>query len=292
VTLDLGQIVDRVAARLGLPASLSSKLPPNIATLTLFKSNQLSAVQNIGNFVRHLALWLTILVPLLYALAIFLARGHRRRTLMTVGFAIVFAGLVGVGIRHIVESQVASSLTASEALREPIRAALVIGTSLLGEIAGAFILVGAVIAVAAWFAGPTRIFTDIRWAIAPFLRERPLPTFAIVTGLMVLVFLWDPIPATGHLGGIIVFLALALFGTEMLRQQTAREFPDAVSGEATAAVRARWRSYREHRHPAGIAGGAQGATVADQLEKLAAMHEKGTITSEEYAAAKRTLLGI
>ena len=53
---------------------------------------------------------------------------------------------------------------------------------------------------------------------------------------MVLIFIWDPIPGTP--GGIIAFLALALFGIEMLRRQTEVEFPDARRGDATAALRA------------------------------------------------------
>ena len=48
VTLDLGSILDNVAARFGLPSGLSSKLPPNVATLTMFKSDQLSFVQKVG----------------------------------------------------------------------------------------------------------------------------------------------------------------------------------------------------------------------------------------------------
>jgi hypothetical protein len=293
VTLDLGAIVDQIANRLGLPPNLSSNLPPNIATLTLFRSDQLKLVQDVGRVVRHLALWLTILVPLLYALAIFLARHHRRRTLMTVGFSVMFAGLVGVGIRRFLEGYVANSLTPSQALRDPIKTALAVGTQLLGQINGAFLLVGAVIVVAAWFAGPTRLFAEIRRGMAPFMRDKPWWTFGIAAGVMVLVFIWNPIPATGTLGGIIAFLVLALIGTEALRRQTVAEFPDAQSGEAMAALRARWHAWRQHRHhEPTIAGGAQGATVADQLEKLAAMHERSTITDEEYAAAKRTLLGI
>ena len=46
---------------------------------------------------------------------------------------------------------------------------------------------------------------------------------------MVLIFIWNPIPATGKPAGIIVFLALALLGTYVLRRQTAEEFPEARS---------------------------------------------------------------
>ena len=42
---------------------------------------------------------------------------------------------------------------------------------------------------------------------------------------MALIFIWDPIPATGKPAGIIIFLALALLGTYLLRRQTAEEFP-------------------------------------------------------------------
>src|SRR5581483_9928313 len=91
VSLNLGAILEDVAARLGLPANLSSHLPPNVANLTVFRASQLKYVQNGGNAVKSLALWLNILVPLLYVLAVFLAKGFRRRTLMAVGLSGVLA---------------------------------------------------------------------------------------------------------------------------------------------------------------------------------------------------------
>ena len=93
VSLDLASILDNIAARLGLPSDIASKLPPSVATLVIFKSNQLKYVQNGGKAIKGLALWLLIIVPLLYALALLLATGHRRRTLMTIGFAGILAGV-------------------------------------------------------------------------------------------------------------------------------------------------------------------------------------------------------
>ncbi|HTX31098.1 MAG TPA: hypothetical protein VMD09_06920 [Solirubrobacteraceae bacterium] len=227
VTLNLGSILDTVAARLGLPAGLSSKLPANIATLTVLKSRQLKLVQDVGNAIQSLALWLTIIVPVLYVLAVVLARGHRRRALMTIGFAAIGAGVVVILLRSILETQTANSLTDDASLRPTIHAVVNINTQILGQIAGAVIAFAVVLVAAAWFAGPHPWAFRARQFIAPFLKTHPIETFAIVLGVMVLIFAWDPIHATGTPAGIITFTVLALVGAEALRRETAREFPNA-----------------------------------------------------------------
>jgi hypothetical protein len=291
VTLKLGAIVDNIANRLGLPSNLSSKLPPSAANLKIIKSNQLKFVQNVGNAIKGLALWLNILVPLLWLLAIFLARAHRRRTLMSVGFSILGVGVLVLLGRRILETQITNGVTTDASLRPAINAAVAIGTGMLKEIAGAFVIVGAVVVVAAWFAGPAKIATAGRRAVAPFLREQEAWTFGIVAGVMVLIFIWQPIPATGTPIGILVFLALALFGTEMLRRQTAKEFPDARPGDATAAIRARMAAFRERRHSRAAPQPPAATSLPEQLERLAGLRDNGSLTPEEYEAAKARLLG-
>ncbi len=292
VTLDLASIVDQVSSRLGLPSGISSKLPPSIANLTVLKSDQLKLVQNGGKALKGLALALTIIVPLLYALAILLARGHRRRTLMTVGFAGVFAGVMVLLGRSIIESQVTSSLVSDDSIRPAVHDAVMIGTGMLGTVAGAVVLVGLVLAFAAWFAGPSRPMTAARRAITPFLRDHPDWAFSLTVAVMALIFLWQPIPATGTPAGIIVFLALALFGTWILRKQVMDEFPDARAGATMAALRGRVRELRERRHHSHTSGNGNGSEgVSEQLERLAALRDRGSITDEEYQSAKAMLLG-
>ena len=296
VTLNLGSILDDVAARFGLPSGLSSKLPPNVATLTIFKSDQLSFVQKVGKAVKGLALLLSILVPLLYILAIFLARHHRRRTLMSVGFAIAIAGIVGVAGRSILKNAIVDSLVNNQAQRPAVRATVGIGTAILGEIAAAFILFGLVVVVAAWFAGPARPATAGRRSIAPFLRERPGATYGVVAVILLLIFIWQPIPATGTLIGILVFIALALLGTELLRRQTASpSFP-------TRTRATRWRIYAAASMrcargdttaiPASGEPGQPDASLPEQLERLATLRDNGAITPEEYDTAKSHLLKV
>ena len=93
VSLNLHQIVADLAQRLGLPASIADKLPPSVANLKVVTSSQLGLVRNLAKTLHALALWLTILTFVLYALAMFLARGYRRSTLIWVGSSLVFAGV-------------------------------------------------------------------------------------------------------------------------------------------------------------------------------------------------------
>src|SRR6202007_673054 len=124
--------------------------------------------------IKGLALWLTILVPLLYALAIGLApAGRRRRTLMNIGAAAGLGGLLVILGRSLLQSQIASALTNDASLRPTISATILIATSMLGEIAGACILVGLVLFFAGWFAGPARLARAPRPVGAP--GDRPVP---------------------------------------------------------------------------------------------------------------------
>ncbi len=228
VTLDLSSIVTNITNRLGLP-DIGSKLPPSIGKLTVLHSDDIALVQNGGKALRHLALLLTIIVPLMYVLALFLAKGRRRRTLMTIGIAVVAAGVVVFAGRSLIESQTVNSLVKNDANVDAAKAVMSIATQMLAEIAGAFVIVGIPLILAAWFAGPARLATRGRRLLAPFLAREPGWAFGAVTAIMLLIFIWRPIPATGKPAGIIIFLALALIGTEVLRRQTASEFPDAAA---------------------------------------------------------------
>jgi len=142
-----------------------------------------------------------------------------------VGIAIVTAGIVVFLGRKVMINQVTDSLVSTESVKPAAHAVLSIATSMLSQIAGAFVVVGIPLIAAAWFAGPARLAVDARRRIAPFLRNEPGWTYGIVAAGMAAIFIWDPIPATGKVGGIIVFAALAFLGTYLLRRQTAAEFP-------------------------------------------------------------------
>jgi hypothetical protein len=289
VTLDLHELLQNVSSRLGTPGTLVSALPASAGQLTLFKSDKLSLVEDVGNGIRKLALLFSILVPVLWVLAMVLAPGRRRRTLLSIGFSMVIAGLIGVAGRHILQTAITNSIANNDASRDAVRATIAIGTQILAEIAIAFIFVGVIVSIAAWFAGPARFATAGRRAIAPFLRERPGWTYAIVGLALLVFFIWQPIHSAGTPVGIVVYTVLAFLGTEVLRRQTAEEFPDAQPGDATAGIRARLDARRERRQARG-APSATEQSLPEQLQQLAALRDRGEISPSEYDAAKANLL--
>ncbi|MFZ0090527.1 MAG: hypothetical protein WAL63_13520 [Solirubrobacteraceae bacterium] len=266
VTLNLGTILTDVASRLGISANLAAKLPPSAANIVVLRSNQLRAIQDGGKALAGLATVLYILVPLLYILAIALATGRRRRTLIWVGVSGIVAGLVVILARRIAVAAVPNSLVKDASVRPAVRAVTSIASTMLPEIAGAVILIGVLLILAGLFAGPARLAVRGRRVIAPFLRDYPVAVFAIVAAVLLLIFIWQPIPSTGTWVGMLVYTVLAFLGTELLRRQTAQEFPARMP----------------------IAGGA-GPDLERQLEQLEELRTAGTLTSDDVTAARARL---
>ena len=80
-------------------------------------------------------------------------------------------------------------------------------------------------------AGPGRHAVAVRRALAPYLRDHPAAVYFVVA---VLFLLWLTImPGINNLGQVLVIVllaALAVVGVEVLRRQTAQEFPAQPNG--------------------------------------------------------------
>ena len=227
VVLDLRPMLGEVAQKVGAPSSLVEKIPPEVAQLRIVTSKQLNTMQKAVNLLRSLALILPLLVFALFALAVYLARGRRHQTLIAVGVAFIGAGLVVVVARGIIGTKVVDSLANTEAVRPAAQAAWSIGTSVLADIAWSVVLIGIPLILAGLLAGSTHTAIHLRRLMAPYLRDRPDITFGTVAFFLLLLFWWGPIVATKTFTGVLIIIVLAIFGTEMLRRLTAKEFPDA-----------------------------------------------------------------
>ena len=295
VSLNLRQIVADLADRLGLPSGIAEKLPASVANLKVVTSSQLGLVRNLAKALHALAVLLVILVVALYALAVFLAHGHRRRTLMWVGWGFVFAGLLVLLGRRIGQGQIVSAITTDAAIEPAANDAYSVATSLLVQTASASIIIGIPVILSAWFAGPARWAVAGRRFLAPHFRERPALAYWITAALLALVFIWGPIPATRNPLEMLVFTILAFVGAHVLRNQIAEEFPDAesISWRASMSEVAHSLGQKVSRARAATAPAAATAgdtSVAAELERLVALRDSGALTNEEFAAAKRDLL--
>jgi hypothetical protein len=225
VTLDLRSIVEQVAVQIGIDPAVANKIPASAGSLVILRSNQIDAAQKIAKLIRRLAIVLTVLVFGLYALAVYLARGRRRETLRSVGIGFIGAGAVALIVHGLAGTAVVDALAKNESVRPAADATWSIGTSLLVQAAGSAITFGALVVIAAVFAGPTRYAVRLRRWAAPYLRDRPGATYIAVGALYLALIAWAPIAAFRKPIGILVFALLMVLGTEVLRRQTKREFP-------------------------------------------------------------------
>ena len=284
VTLDLKALLSESGGQLS--SKLASKIPPDAGQLTILKSDQLSAAQDISKLVRKLPIVLTLLAALLYGLAIYLAGPRRREALRSVGFGFIVAGVLSLLLRGVAGNTVVDALAGNEAVKPAVEAVWSIGTGLLVTVAVSAITFGILVVIAAWLAGPTRIATNLRREAAPYLRERRGTTYAVVGFIFLVLILWAPVVAFHKPIGLLLLAVLMVLGTEALRRQTAVEFPNATFGGFGDRIRASVPTRQAAEPPAPAA-----ETNVEQIERLSALKEKGALSEEEFEKAKAEVLG-
>lgn len=324
VTLNLGSLVTNLADQVGIGTKLAEKLPPDAGQVTILRSNQLRTAQNIAVAVKGLALLLSLLTFVAFALAIYLSRGARWVTVLFCGVGLVAAGFAVIVARQVTGGILVGELVTKTSVKPAAEATWSIGTSLMTSIATSVIVVGVLFGIAGWLASPAAAARAVRRAAAPILRDR---VAYVYTGLAIVIGLYLLSAQTQSLRSFLTTLvvsALAAFGIHELRKQTGEEFPDAQLSEAFGRTRDRVvgavksanlgeRAAKlrlpEVRMPgtgkptgegaeATAPGAGKPAAPTDdadarleRLERLGTLHEKGILTDEELAAEKAHILG-
>jgi hypothetical protein len=308
VTLNLGSLVTNLADQVGIGANLAEKLPPDAGQVTILRSDQLKTAQNIAVGIKGLALVLSLLTLLAFGVAIYLSREGRWVTVLFCGVGLVAAGFAVIVAREVVGGIVVNQLVVDESVKPAVEATWSIATSLMTSIATTVIVIGVLFGVAGWLASPTGSAQSSRRALAPVLREHAAYVYAALAIVVCIYFLSAP---TQNLRSFLTTLAiagLAAFGIRELRKQTAEEFPEAQFGDSFGRTRERVVSAVKSanlgeraaklRLPEMRNASAPGATPPagdadarlNQLERLGALHEKGVLSDEEFAAEKARLL--
>jgi hypothetical protein len=205
---------------------LGRQVVQNPGQLVVMKSSQLDAVQTVVGALRNLGFVLPLLVLLLYVGALYLAKGWRRRALIAVGGGIVAATLLVLLARRLIGSAVVDSLASSETVKPAISSVWDIVSGTLRERALFVLVIGLAFVGAGLLAGPGRRAVAVRRFLAPYLRDQPVVVYSVAA---VLFLLWLAfMPGINNLAQVLVIVALAVLavvGIELLRRQTAQEFP-------------------------------------------------------------------
>lgn len=250
VTLDLGDIVAQVGSEAGI--DVAGKIPPDAGQIEVLPPDELSTARKAVNLVEGLAVVLTLLAIALFALAIYLARGRRRETLRTVGFAFIAVGVAVALARSLAGGIVVDALASTASIEPAVSNTWTIGTSMLGDGAGAMIFYGIVILLGAWLAGPGGIARSAREELAPLLNHRGTGYAALLV-LLLALFWWAPTEGFRRAPIAVIIVVLFVIGFEFLRRQTLREHPDADWDRGAERWRERSRSLLNRRGRGGPA---------------------------------------
>jgi hypothetical protein len=224
VVLDLRPILKQLGQRTGLGGRLEGKLPPDVGQITIMTGNQLGTARKAVKVVRALSYFLFFLMLALYAVAIWIARGRRRKLLLGAGVSILAVGLIVLVVRRFAGEYLVNALNTNTDDKAAVSAAWAIGTQLLRNVGFNAVIYGVGIIFAAWIAGPSRAATWCRRSLAPTMRDFPVLVYCAVAGLLLILLLAGPTDAQ-RVFPLLILFAFAFAGTEVLRRQTLREFP-------------------------------------------------------------------
>ncbi len=247
VTIDLTPFVEIAKQNLSARGfTLIDRLPPIHPTMTLFTSSELSKAQGLYRLINNLKIVLPILSLLLIAAGVFVARGHRRALIGAgLGFAVSML-VLGVGLligRSIYLNSVPSSLLPSDAAA----AAWDTLVRFIKEGLRAMLVVGLVVATAAFFTGPSAAAVKTRGALVSGVRwlrdsgerkgvstgpvgewtyshRKGLRVSAVALVALIFVFWGQPTAALGIVLGVVLLLLLGLI--ELIGRPPAAPAPE------------------------------------------------------------------
>ena len=281
VVLDLQPLMIQLGERVAIIGQAAQRFGPDAGRIEIMQADQLETAQDITQWLKFLGTWLWIVPLVLWAIALWLARGRRRGILRMIAIGSILAGLLVLVVRRLAGSYVVDDLVKSDAVRPAVQDAWNILTDQLRD--GGLTLVGlGVIALAAvWIAGPTRSGVATRRFLAPYLARWEIAYGAAATLFLLLVW-WSPTVQTTRARLMLVGALVLALGVEVLRRQTAQEYPDPAPPDLGGSMRRGFERMRGR--------GAEDKRLAG-LERLSRLHQQGELSDAEYAAEKAKLVG-
>ena len=241
VTLDLRPLIHRLADRLGISDRVKANASPNAGVILVLRSDQLEGVQKAVRVIKVISIFIVIAVLLLYGLALWLAGRSRRKVLGGIGGCLFAVGLLLLVLQRLLGDAIIDSVVKVEQNRPAGQELWQIATEMLRDIAVALIVFGLLAIVGSVLAGPSRVGVTVRGWLAPAFQRSVVVVYAVVAAIFLILIAWAPLGSDRGVVGTLVLAALVLWGIELLRRQTLREYP-AASAPAPAPPPATRRS--------------------------------------------------
>lgn len=290
VTLDLGDIVLEAADRIGVRDTVAERIDPDTGRVEILRSDDLDTAQDAFRLLNASAWMLPVLTLAVFGLAIWLSGGRRRLTLRAIGVAVFLSGVIGLLAVNASGWYVVGELTTDRQSHTAGENAWDTVTELLRGSFRLQIVIGLLVLLAAWIAGPSARAVGVRRTLAPFLRQRRYAYGAIAV-VVVALLLTGRVRDFATLLGELVVVGLVAAWIEWMRRQTAVEFPDATGPAILADAGTQLSEWLQGRRTATAGGPAEGSVdLTTRLQQLADLHARGELTDEEYAAAKARVL--
>ncbi len=219
VDLDLGALLEQVAAETGLPPAAVDRLPPDIAQLQIAPPEEIEKVRTAIDAFRAIGWVLFGLAVVAFAAAIFLAP-DRRRTTLSAGVCLILAGIAMLAVRKLAGDWVVGALADAPNAHAVADDVWSIATSLMVNVAEGGMLLGLIIVTGAWLAGPGTRAAQARQAVAPTFARRPAVVRVALALLLLLLILWGPVPWTGQVLPLLLLTVAAFVWLELLMKRT------------------------------------------------------------------------
>jgi hypothetical protein len=276
VVLDLRPLVVQLGDRFGFLGNVSEQLPPDAGRITVLDSDELDTAQNVTQLLENIANWIWIPTLLVWAAALWLVPGRRRKEVRAIAIGWIVAGVLLLVIRNVAGSYLVENLTQSDSVRPAVKAFWTILSDGLAQAAWAVVVIGIVATLGAWITGEGRRAVSVRRRLGPSLANAGVAW--AVFGAVLLLVIWA-LPLHRFLIAAIL-VVLACTGFELARRQAVREYEAEGPAPPREGPALPWRTPAQAAAP----------TQVDELERLAKLRSEDLLTEDEYAAAKGRIL--
>jgi len=235
VVLNLRPLIIQFGDRIAIVGRIDQRLPPDAGQITILKSDQLETAQDLTQLLKVLGLWLWLVPLVLWALALWIARGRRRAIMRMIGISAIIVGLLILVVRRVAGSIIVDRLSPAESVKMAAGDAWEILTASLRDGGLTLLFLGVVMLVAVWLVGPSRSGTATRGWLAPYLA-RPEIAFGAAAALLLLLVWWGPVIQTRQWRAVLAAAIVLALGVQLLRRETRAEFPNADMADSRAAI--------------------------------------------------------